>query len=76
MFKSRRNIKKNKTRKNRKTLRKNKKGGLLSTTGFGIGNFKYSKTQGAREYNPKTGQWDYQDCYAFGPFKGCKNRPP
>jgi len=68
-----RNNKSNK--KNRKTLRRRcKKGGLLSTTGFGIGNFGYSKTEGARQYNLKTGKWDYQDCYAFGPLKGCKNR--
>jgi|LauGreDrversion4_1035100.scaffolds.fasta_scaffold00224_13 hypothetical protein len=84
MVKTRRNKygKNNKTsKKNRKTLRrkgtrKGKKGGFLSTTGFGIGNFGYSKTEGARRYNPTTGQWDYQDCYAFGPFKGCKNRAP
>ena len=56
----RKNIKTRKTRKNRKTLRRNKKGGLLTTSGFGIGNFMYSKTQGARQYNPKTGKWDYQ----------------
>jgi hypothetical protein len=82
MFKTRRNrygkqLKNKKTCKNRRTIRKRgKKGGFLSTTGFGIGDFKFNKTQGARMYNLKTGQWDYQDCYAVGPIKWCQNRAP
>jgi hypothetical protein len=82
MFKTKRNkyskqLKNKKTRKNRNTLtRSGKKGGLISNTSFGFGNIGYSKTQGARIYNPKTGKWDYQDCYAVGPIKWCKDRAP
>lgn len=83
MFKTKRNkyskqlkqLKNKKTKKNRNALRRTgKKGGLISNTSFGLGNFGYSKTTGARIYNPKTGQWDYQDCYAVGPVKWCKDR--
>lgn len=80
MFKTRRNKygKQLKNKKSRKTLRKKgKRGGFLTTSGFGIGNFKFSKTEGAKIYNPKTGQWDYRDCYSIGPINlGCKERAP
>ena len=66
----------NKSRKiYQKKMSKSKKGGFLFTQNLSNDKgFSMSKTTGKRRYNWKTGKWDYEDCYGFGPFKTCKIR--